>query len=711
MSTAALQTLKAELVEILRPPRRVTVAESCNENLTFNDGENWQESLTPYMTEPMNATAARRHDVVVFMGPARSGKTLSLILGRLVYTVCAHPADTMIVHSSQDMARDFSLRDLRRLHKYSAGMADRTTGRTRDDNTFDKLYRSGIICNIGWPSNTQLASRTLSVMLLTDYDRWPADIDGEGSGFAQARKRTQTAGSAAMTVVESSPGSWLVDDGSWKDQYYELGKPLRHQAPPTVSGVRANIAALYNAGTRSWWYVPCQGCGEYYPQRAAIDIFSWGDSAIPSKAAANAGTICCWCGVVHMEWTKRVENVNGRWLCEGETIDCNGKISGDGRRGKAYPSYWLGGGAAAYQTRASIVQKYLEAKIEAEQTGDEAGLKFCVNADIGAPHKSIFEAGRRAAAPIKQRAEHVDGRVVAEGVRFLIAAIDVQKARFVVQIVGYGPDKERWLIDRYNIRKSDRKGEDGESENVNPAAYAEDWHLLTKNVIMKAYPIENSKLHMAPIATICDSGGAEGVSDNANAYFRDLRRERLDERFRLVKGAASRSAKRIVQTWPDNKPKKSRKAAAGDVPLLLINGNTFKDALNADLQREIPGKGYIHFPAWLGDWFYDELTREKRGPKGWEGIRRNEAWDLFVYADAMAVWGPCWLNQTTPKGIESINWDKPPKWALATQENPFVSEKDQFIVRPRKAMMRKKREQAQQRSGNWLNLEPGKWMK
>ncbi len=44
----------------------------------------------------------------------------------------------------------------------------------------------------------------------------------------------------------------------------------------------------------------------------------------------------------------------------------------------------------------------------------------------------------------------------------------------------------------------------------------------------------------------------------------------------------------------------------------------------------------MHFPDWLGSWFYDELTYEERSSDGkWSkpGRGANEAFDLMVYAE------------------------------------------------------------------------------
>lgn len=655
------------LLSIIRPPRRVRVSQAAAESLAVDEGIMWDPSVVPYMIAPMDATASRHHNMVCFVGPARTGKTLGLILGSWVYTTTCHPQDFAVVHSSQDLARDLSRREIFRLQRNSPAMRAAMTGRASDDNTYDKTYKSGIIGVIAWPSDAQLASRTIPVMLLTDYDRWPREVGGR-SPIVQAQKRTQTAGSLAMTVVESSPGTDVSKDYEIEPITYELGKPLSHAFPPTVSGVRANICEIYNGGTREWWYVPCQSCGEYYPQNASISRFAWGAHADPLLAAQSAGTVCPWCGSIHTETTKQIENANGEWVAEGEVIDWQRKITGESRRGHIYPSYSIGGGAAAYQSRREIVAKYLQALQSAKDTGDESTLKGVVNDDIGAPHVSVYIVEGRSAAPLKKRADKtLIERTVPDGVWFLVAAIDIQKDRFVVQVMGYGPVRNRWVIDRYNIKYAKR----GEGSIVAPAIYDEDWELLTP-LTQKSYPLADGSGRSMRIAGVLSDGfGKEGVTEKAMAFYRRLMPE-LRQRFRFVKGEHKPGAPLIEQRWPDSRNRADRKGATrGDVPILFLNSNRLKDRLSGDLDRDQQGAGYIHFPGWLGEWFFREITNEKRDNDGnWEGTGRNEAWDLMCYAEAGAICGFPFSRRVLRKaGIDTPGfWDNPPAWA-----NPELS--------------------------------------
>ncbi len=104
---------------------------------------------------------------------------------------------------------------------------------------------------IGWPSITVFSSSDYKRVALTDYDRFPEDIDGEGDGFSLASKRTTTFMSAGMTLAESSSGREITDV-KWR-------RSSPHEAPPTTG-----ILSLYNRGDRRRWYWPCPHCGDWF---------------------------------------------------------------------------------------------------------------------------------------------------------------------------------------------------------------------------------------------------------------------------------------------------------------------------------------------------------------------------------------------------------------------------------------------------------------
>lgn len=647
------ETAKAARTEsgyILRAPRRMQVADAVAQYMRVPMGAGnsvpWDPLVAPYVIEPMNCLASREYDAVIFVGPARTGKTIGLIDGWVIYNVICDPADMLIIQMTEEKAREHSKKRLARTFRVSPEVVSRLSPNKNDNNVYDRTFLAGNYLKIGWPSVNIMSSSDYKCVALTDYDRFPEDIDGEGDAFSLASKRTTTFMSSGMTLVESSPGR-DVKDVKWR-------RTSPHEAPPTTG-----ILSLYNRGDRRRWYWPCPHCGEYF-QPCGDVVAGFRDIADPVLASEAAYIQCPSCSGRIMPEQKRELNGRGVWLRDGESINADGSRYGDPRRSRI-ASFWMEGPAAAYQTLSQLVYKLLTAEQEYETTGSEETLKTVINTDWGLPYLPRASMEQRKSELLEQRAEPVPSRSVPDGVNFLVATVDVQAGRhrrFVVQVTGYGSRGERWIIDRYNITQSLRSDCDGESQRIDPASYPEDWDVLLTDVFHKSWPLASDpSQQMRLMAMAVDSGGEDGVTDNAYKFWRRCRRDGLGKRIYLFKGDGIRRAKLITRTFPDNTGRTGRRAqAAGDVPLWLLQTDALKDRVNNALWRDSPGPGYVHFPDWLGSWFYDELTYEERSSDGkWSkpGRGANEAFDLMVYAEALVI-----LH-----GYEKIRWPDAPEWA------------------------------------------------
>ncbi len=635
---------------ILRAPRRMRVADAVAQYMRVPMGAGnsvpWDPLVAPYVIEPMNCLASREYDAVIFVGPARTGKTIGLIDGWVIYNVICDPADMLIIQMTEEKAREHSKKRLARTFRVSPEVVSRLSPNKNDNNVYDRTFLAGNYLKIGWPSVNIMSSSDYKCVALTDYDRFPEDIDGEGDAFSLASKRTTTFMSSGMTLVESSPGR-DVKDVKWR-------RTSPHEAPPTTG-----ILSLYNRGDRRRWYWPCPHCGEYF-QPCGDVVAGFRDIADPVLASEAAYIQCPSCSGRIMPEQKRELNGRGVWLRDGESINADGSRYGDPRRSRI-ASFWMEGPATAYQTLSQLVYKLLTAEQEYETTGSEETLKTVINTDWGLPYLPRASMEQRKSELLEQRAEPVPSRSVPDGVNFLVATVDVQAGRhrrFVVQVTGYGSRGERWIIDRYNITQSLRGDSDGESQRIDPASYPEDWDVLLTDVFHKSWPLASDpSQQMRLMAMAVDSGGEDGVTDNAYKFWRRCRRDGLGKRIYLFKGDSIRRAKLITRTFPDNTGRTGRRAqAAGDVPLWLLQTDALKDRVNNALWRDSPGPGYVHFPDWLGSWFYDELTYEERSSDGkWSkpGRGANEAFDLMVYAEALVI-----LH-----GYEKIRWPDAPEWA------------------------------------------------
>lgn len=657
-SFASAEQVRHQVAELLRPPRRVRVSTAAAEKMMVVDGGGkvfpFQPALTPYMIRPMDCLASRQYDAVVFVGPARSGKTNALIDGWVAYVISSDPGDMLIVQISEEKAREYSKKRIDRMLRNSPHLTTLMSPHGHDNNVHDKTFRAGNYLGIKWPTVNVLSSSDFRFVALTDFDRLDEDLNGEGDPFSLASKRTQTFMSSGMTLVETSPG-WEITDPDWRP---DPDHP--HVAPPTKGAM-----ALYNLGTRERLYWQCTQCAEWYqPIRENFSL-------------EQRRPFCPHCGtVVEDPAEKRALNARGVWLPEGCTITPDGSIEGE-HRPTRIASFWMEGPAATFQTWDSLALKVEQAEEVYEQTGSQEKLKTTVNTDWGRPYLYRKSQNQRSPEAIKEREESLGQRVVPRGVRCLFASVDVQggkKRRFVVQVVGFGEHGERWLIDRFEVRKSERLNDDDEPHRIDPAGHVEDWNLLITRVITRRYPLDDkSGREMPVLLTAIDTGGeAKGgdatVTENAYQFYRALKRQGLNRKVMLVKGGSTRTAPRMRETFPDNTGRKDRHSSArGDIPLHVLNTNLIKDTLSNHLERGEPGPNYIHFPDWLGEWFYQELTYEQRDDMGrWAkpGKGPNEAFDLFVYIDAAA----------TKHGYEKINWDRPPPWARDWDSNSEIQQ-------------------------------------
>lgn len=650
-----------------RPPRRVTVSKGAQDALFLRQPGGyvgpWSPDETPYMVEPMDMLASKRHEAVCFVGPARTGKTMGLLDAWMTYAVTCDPGDMLVVHMTQEKAREYSKTRIDRAIRHSTQLNDLMPRTGHNDNTHDKLFRHGMWLKIGWPTVTQLSGSDYRYVALTDYDRMADDIDGEGSAYGLGLKRTQTFLSRGMCMVESSPGRPITDP-NWQPQ-------TPHEGPPCTG-----VVGIYNRGDRRRWYWPCPHCDEYFEAKPGLDLFCLPDEKelseivrevdIDEFAREHAKVVCPHCGCLIEASEKHPMNRRGVWLADGEMISADGTRSGTPPR-STIASYWLGGVAAAYQSWHSLISRYLQGLREYVLTGSELTLQNTVNTDQGLPYLSrlVANAMLKGEGPEGRRDGELEKFIVPDEARFVLAAVDVQggqNSRFVVQVHAIGPYLEQWPIDRYSITESKRKGIDGGFAPLDPASYPEDWDTITELVIKATYrtTVENREIKVKAVAV--DTGGEDGVTDKAYEWYRRLRKDNLHGSVMLIKGASTPMAPLVKESWVGSKRAGTDK---GDIPLYLLNTNLFKDAISAALKRPVPGPTYVHIPAWLPKAFFDELRAEIRDARGrWMKIKkRNEAFDLMAYIRALCVR----LGADQP-----TFWDNPPVWANNLAENSLI---------------------------------------
>ncbi|PHM95513.1 DNA packaging protein, partial [Salmonella enterica subsp. enterica serovar Typhimurium] len=79
----------------------------------------------------------------------------------------------------------------------------------------------------------------------------------------------------------------------------------------------------------------------------------------------------------------------------------------------------------------------------------------------------------------------------------------------------------------------------------------EDWDLPKTDVLERTYPLATDpEQFMQGLAMAVDSGGEDGVTDNAYAFWRRCKRKGVAVRVYLFKGDSTRREKLITKTYP-----------------------------------------------------------------------------------------------------------------------------------------------------------------
>lgn len=667
----------------LKPPNRVTVSQGAQQTLVIKQtgaaGGPWDPHETPYMVHPMDSLASRRHDAVVFVGPARTGKTAGLLLGWLAHNVVNDPGDMLFLQMSRDKAREFSKTDVDRALRNSPLVNSMRSGRNVDSNTFDTMFRHGMWLRIAWPTVGNVSGSTYRYVAITDIDRMEnaENVDGEGPLFDLAKKRTTTFLSRGMCLVESSPGRPL-EDPNWSPA-------TPHEGPPTDG-----IVKIYNRSDRHRWYWQCPDCSEHFEAAPGLKLFNLPpeqqllEEVRTGKIQSMANhfgshIVCPHCGTMLPTKTKQGLNAGGLWLPDSVRITRDKEIVGDPMT-SSIRGYWLGGVAAAFQAWPSLVREYLLGLRDFALTGSEEKLKTTTNTDQGLPYMSrhLLAANAGRSRPHERAEGGLIRYQVPPQTRMLTAAVDVQggvNARFVVQVHAVGAHMEQWLVDRFEIKLSKRPGMGQEFAPIDPAAYDSDWDILTEKLLNATWKTPNPDREIRLRMLTVDTGGEDGATQNAYSWFRRIRRAGMAHRVTLYKGGSTPTAPIIKETTVGG-----RKGTKGDIPLLICNTNLLGDMVNSGLRRESPGPGYYHFPlpkhptmnpdGYLPASFFDELEAEVRDKNGtWRQVkRRNESLDLA----RMMMAGLLRL------GLDKfVDWNHVPGWLAPLDKNSeIVSRED-----------------------------------
>ena len=540
----------------LLPEPDLTVSQWADEHRILDQASSseagrWRTSRTPYLREIMDSLSANDPtDVVVFMKGAQIGASEAGI-NFVLYAISHAPAPMLYVLPTVDSAKRVSKQRLAPAIDAVPLVREKVaTPRARDSgNTlFQKDYAGGTLILTGSNSAVGLRSMPARYLFLDEVDAFPSDLDGEGSPIQLAIRRTAT---------------------------YKRNRKIFMVSTPTVKGL-STVEDYFEQSDQRRYFVPCPSCGDM--QTIDWKRIIWTDDD-PSTAKLH----CESCGIEIEEQHKTNMLNNGEWRPTAV-----GRYRGYHLSSLYSPAGWYGWSDAA------------EDFLAARKSGQEQ-MKTFVNTVLG---ETFEEAGEQIdpLGLIMRREEYPSD------LEFEVktVAVDVQKDRLELELVGWGKDEESWALD-YVILPGD---------TTQPDVWKDLSDYLTET---------------KPDGCCVDSGY------NTQLVYDFVSKRRFCW---AVKGQAGSGIPLIQDRIKRlQRLRKRKQQTVTPEPLGVDQG---KAIIMSRLQLTEVGPGYCHFPneVEFDEEYFAQLTAEKlvtryqrgRPRQEWVQTRpRNEAIDIRVY--------------------------------------------------------------------------------
>lgn len=392
----------------LKPPPRLTLSEWADEYF-FLSAESAAEpgrwKTLPYQRGIMDAFTDRKVEQVSVMKSARVGWT-KIVNALVGYSIHQDPCPILIVQPTVEDAKGYSkeeiapmIRDCPVLSKVVFEDQDDAGPKESANTILHKRFPGGVLSMVGANSGAGFRRVSRKRVLFDEVDGYPPSAGSDGDQIRLGIARTT----------------------------YYWDRKIGAGSTPLVAG-RSRIESLFQAGDQRRYHVPCPHCGcedfLVFSERAdgCGHYMAW-----PDGRPEEAHFVCSGNGCVIEHKEKRGMVERGRWVAAAPFT------------GHASFHVWAAYSYSPNATWAQLAREFLDAKDNPET------LRTFVNTVLGETWKEKGDAPDW--ERLYNRREPRAPGIVPEGVKFLTAGVDVQKDRFVYEVVGWSFGKESWSID------------------------------------------------------------------------------------------------------------------------------------------------------------------------------------------------------------------------------------------------------------------------
>jgi terminase, large subunit len=565
----------------LRPPPLLSLSEWADTFFYLSPesaAEPGRWTTLPYQRGVMDAITDPAVERVTWMKSARVGAT-KIMDAAIGYYMHQDPCPILVVQPTVEDAAGYSKEEiapmLRDVEVLAALVGD-PTAKISEQTILHKTFPGGSLSLVGANSGRGFRRVSRRIVIFDEVDGYPPSAGTEGDQIALGIRRTE----------------------------YYWNRKIICASTPRVEGA-SRIAQMFDDGDQRRYHVPCPQCGH-----RDILVFHEGERGHfmqwPEGSPGAAHFVCRANGCIIEDKDKRPMIEAGEWIAAAPFV------------GHASFHLWS---AYSYSPNASwgqIASEFAEAR-----AGGAEKLKTFINTGLG---ETWHERGE---APdwerLHQRRETYPIGSAPAGVHFLTAGVDVQKDRFVYEVVGWSLSKESWSVDS-GILPGDTSLESS-------------WSQLDE-LLGRTFPGPAGDMPIAMLAV--DSGY------NTQQVYNWCRRHPMS-RVIACKGVAT--ARTLIGTpsavdVTTRGKRMQRGYRVWPVGVALAKSELYGWLRLRVAEGEAPPPGYCHFPEY-GEEFFRQLTAEhlvtitKRSgftSMEWQLLpnRENHFLDCRVYARAAA---------------------------------------------------------------------------
>jgi len=607
------------IVDYLKPQPLKTVSEYVDNHLQLPPPANFSGAYTvrktPYAKEIMDemSPTSPTTEIVICMGTQMSKTQVEL--NAVAYYLKHDPTSILFAQSNKTEMKLFYAQRIKPMIDHNPELRELVSRSTLDIIEFP----GGYIKMASGEAANSLKSIMARVVILDEYDGWPDNVEGQGSGKSIAEKRAMTYGDRRKIIISSTP-----------------------------TNQNSKILALLESTDQRHYFVQCPHCNQWI--EFEWEHFRWDADG---EDVSHAWYECQLCHGVIEDYQKEDLLSEGVW-----------KPTNTKKTDPRSVGFWVPGTYSPFTSWHDIVVEYLKAKARLEK-GKDGDMTSFYNNVLALPYEGA------SVKPDKEKmmawANHKDYAYYAyeplsliEGelptirpfpkdVLFLTSGTDVQKDRIEVEIKGWGKRGMSWSIMHYVFWLNA-----GESITSVGASV---W-LRYKEKVLDAWFEREDGLRLQTLVNAMDSN-YHGETINA------LYNQYNTQRFIPILGSNSMADE--VSGWKSKILHDTKGNPLYTRHWVFIGVSVLKGEAYASFRYgyDQDAFGISQFPADYEEEYYEQLLAETYVPgKGRMGKwikdrERNEAIDIHVYN--LGMWYYLGANLYSDEDYDNIERDNQEK--------------------------------------------------